>query len=114
MGSVLEIETPTGRRRLPFDQLQSQATGGRIAVDDLVEGEPSATHVTFESSRGDYRASIPLGVARDKGVVVLEPGGALRLVIEDGATLCWNVKDLGCIRLTVGKETDSVPEDPPH
>lgn len=114
MGSALEIEAPTGKRRLPLDRLESQATGGRIAVGDLVEGDPVATHATFESSSGDYRASIPLDVARRQGVVVVEETGTLSLIVEDGETLCWNVKDLGRIRLTVGKEPDSVPADPPH
>jgi hypothetical protein len=114
MGSALEIVTPSGRRRWPLDQLMSRAKEGRISVGELVDQEAGATHATFESNGGDYRASIPLEVARDQGAVVVEKAGGLRLVVEDGATLCWNVKDLGRIRLTIGKEPDSIPEDPSH
>lgn len=114
MGPALEIETLDDQTLVPFDELERRSAGGRVSVGSLLDGGTGATHATFESSAGDYRASVPLDVARTKGVVILEPTGGLRLVIEDGETLCWNVKDLGHIRLTVGREPDSVPEVPSH
>lgn len=114
MGSVLEIGTPTGWRQLSFEELEKRARAGRVTVGDLLSDDPSFTHATFESNAGGYRASIPLDVARRQGIVLLEDEGSLRLVVEEGETLCWNVKDLGRIRPTVGKEPDSVPADPPH
>ncbi len=89
------------------------AEDDRLAVGALLTDRGEATHATFESTGGDYRASIPLETVTDKGVVELDEGG-LRLRVVDGDTLCWNVKDLGRIRLTVGPEPDSVPENPPH
>lgn len=114
MGSPLEIEGPAGVRRLSFGELQKKAREGRIRVGDLLAEDPISSHASFESSAGDYRASIPLEVARRQGVVILEHDGSLRLRVEDGETLCWNVKDLGRIRPTVGPEPDSIPADPPH
>lgn len=115
MTPALQIQETAGSRRLGADELRRAADGeGRIRVSDLVEAGTEATHATFESADGTYRASIPLEVARAQGVVLLGEAGDLRLVVEDGETLCWNVKDLGRIRVTVGKEADSVPAQPPH
>lgn len=99
---------------MPFHELVEKAPTGRMPVAELVAADSGATHVTFESSDGEYRASIPLEVARRQGVVLVEEPARLRLVVEDGETMCWNVKDLGRIRPTAGKEPDSVPADPPH
>lgn len=110
---MLHIQAGSATWTVPPEELEQRADRGRIPVRELVDANSPATHATFESSDGTYRASIPLDVARDRGVVLLE-GVDLRLMVEDGETLCWNVKDLGRIRLTVGKEPDSVPADPPH
>ena len=109
----LEIHTLTERRTLGQAELARLAAGGRIRVRDLLDAEPGATHATFESVTCDYRASVPLDIARDQGWVVVD-GAGLRLRVEEGATLCWNVKDLERVRLTTAKEPDSVPENPPH
>lgn len=114
MGSVLEIGTTAGSQQLSFEELEKRARAGEVTVGDVLADDPSFTHATFESNSGDYRASIPLSVARRQGILLLESDGSLRLVVEDGETLCWNVKDLGRIRPTVGKEPDSVPADPSH
>ena len=70
--------------------------------------------VTVES--GDhYRASIPTADLLSGGLLLLAgPGGPVRLVVADGTTLCWNVKHVASLRATSAKETDSVPENPPH
>lgn len=114
MGSVLEIGTATGWQQITFEELAKRARAGKVTVDEVLADDPSFTHATFESNSGDYRASIPLEVARRQGILLLEGEGSVRLVVKDGETLCWNVKDLGRIRPTVGKESDSVPVDPPH
>ena len=88
-----------------------------VAIDDEV------THGTVISSDGHYTASIPvetlrtggwLAIGLDGGPLPRDRGGPLRLTVADGTTLCWNVKDVGSIRLTNGPEPDSVPENPPH
>lgn len=86
------------------------------AVLDACRPEPGASHVTAVTSAGDYSASIPLAEAsRGELLMVGEAdGGPLRLNIPQGRTLCWNVKDVGTLRLTDGPEPDSVPENPPH
>ena len=89
---------------------------GLAAVDD------SADHVSVVSSDASYVASIPLAEAFAGGLVFVgsdtslaaSVGGPFRLVVNDGHTLCWNVKDVGELRLTRGKERDSVPERPTH
>lgn len=86
---------------------------GTARFGGLVEDRGDATHVSFETESGDYRASIPIDVACEQGVIYLHQD-SLRLRVEDGATLCWNVKDVARARLTVGPEPDSVPENPPH
>lgn len=107
------VEEFGDRRRWMADDLASRAADGRVRVADVVAEHPEATHVTFEARDG-YRASIPLDVARRQGLLFLEEDGSIRLRVEEGATLCWNVKDLADVRLTIGPEPDSVPENPIH
>lgn len=106
-------------------------------VDDTsaITGRPSAAvpvgavlrterpWVTVRSRDGEYTASIPTATLLDGGWLLIgsrtapleaQDGGPFRLVVADGDTLCWNVKDVGSIRFTTGPEPDSVPENPPH
>jgi len=71
-----------------------------------------ATHATVISRNGDYTASIPLEELLAGGRLAI--GSDLRLTIVGGRTLCWNVKDVGAIKVTDRPEPDSVPENPPH
>jgi hypothetical protein len=78
--------------------------------DLLAAARPTdgADHATVVSAGDGYRASIPLAdLARGS----LADG---RLTIPDGRTLCWNVKDVVRIEVTVGHRPDDVPEQPPH
>ena len=92
------------------------AAGVVVAVRPLIEAarpRTAATHVTALSADGAYSASIPLTDAMALGEV--HAGGAdgepvLRLQVPGGMTLCWNVKDLGLLRVTAGPEPDSLPE----
>lgn len=80
-------------------------------VGDLLEAarpRPEADHATVHAGGDAYRASIPLHDLR-RGELV---DG--RLTIPDGRTLCWNVKDVVRIEVTVGPQPDSVPPKPPH
>lgn len=114
MTDALEIYSRAGVSRLTFGDVQALAEGGLVPVGALLSRESGVTHASFESRDGEYRASIPLGLVVERGVVELQGEGGLRLRVIDGDTLCWNVKDLGRIRLTDGPEPDSVPENPPH
>lgn len=97
----------------------SPAGGTAVEVGAVLEAcrpQPEASHVTAVNAAGDYTASIPLAEAsRGELLVVGEAeGGPIRLNIPQGRTMCWNVKDVGMLRLTAGPEPDSVPENPPH
>jgi hypothetical protein len=83
---------------------------------DALDIDPAADHVTVESGDGHYRASIPIGEVRRGGWLLLGEagGGPVRLVVEEGRTLCWNVKEVVALRFTQGPEPDSVPENPEH
>ena len=80
---------------------------------DLVAVHPGARRVHATSVDGSYSASIPLETMIGGGVITFETDGN-RLRVLDGSTLCWNVKAVGELRLTTGREPDSVPERPPH
>ena len=80
---------------------------GQLRIDE------SATHCTVVSRDGSYSASIPLEELSDNGKLSME-GAGLRLTVVDGTTMCWNVKDVGELRFTAGKEPDSVPARPRH
>ena len=85
------------------------------ALFDAARIDPHATHATVISRDGDYTASVPVDVLRADGhLTFVVDGGTLRLTVVDGETLCWNVKDVATIRFTIGREADSVPENPPH
>lgn len=79
--------------------------------------------VTVSSSDGSYRASIPATQLLADGLLLLASnesplptveGGPFRLIVADGDTLCWNVKDVASFTATAEREPDSVPKDPPH
>lgn len=96
------------------------AAGAVVAVRLLIEAarpRTAATHVTALSADGGYSASIPLTEAMPLGEVharSVDGEPILQLHIPGGMTLCWNVKDLGLLRVTAGPEPDTVPENPPH
>ena len=63
----------------------------------------------------DYRASIPLSDLRNGGrLEQVGADGSLRLTVEQGSTLCWNVKDVAAFVVTADKAPDSLPEKPTH
>jgi hypothetical protein len=90
-----------------------EAGPGEIGpVLDLADPTAAATHATVISEDG-YRASIPLDTLRAGGLLSIEDEG-LRLRVVDGMTLCWNVKDVTQIEVSVGKQPDDVSEKPKH
>ncbi|HEX9855296.1 MAG TPA: molybdopterin-dependent oxidoreductase [Acidimicrobiia bacterium] len=100
------------------------AAGRAVAVGKLIEAaDPleQATHCTVISADETYRASIPLADLVEGGWLAfaigdgpLPVGGPFRLTVAKGSTLCWNVKNVGTLRLTSGPEPDDVPESPLH
>lgn len=99
-----------------LQELMSRYPNGEVPVEallDLTTIEPSARRVHVTSDDGSYSASIPLDEARRGGVLTSEPEGN-RLRVLEGRTLCWNVKDVAELRLTVAMEPDNVPENPTH
>lgn len=114
MSAGLDVEAANDRRHWSLEQLRAVARDGEIELAGILPEDSRATHASFDSVARDYRASIPLDVVRRQGVILIDDGGRLRLRVREGRTLCWNVKDLGSIRLTQGAEEDSVPANPPH
>ena len=108
--------------------LDQASTGGdeppAVAVAAVVGAatpSPAATHATVISRDGGYRASIPLADLNASGVieyradgVPLPSGGSYRLKVPAGRTLCWNVKDVAEIEVTIGSRPDDVAARPKH
>jgi DMSO/TMAO reductase YedYZ molybdopterin-dependent catalytic subunit len=107
--------------------LETMSTDGETVRVERIIGRAvpvtQATHATVVSSDGSYRASIPLedlasgGVlafGSGRGILSSGEGGPLRLTVVDGKTLCWNVKDVAVIDVTVGAAPDDVPARPTH
>jgi len=95
------------------------ATQGSLVIPVgvvLADASPTgaATHVTVVSGGQRYRASIPIEELIEKGRLIMADDGGLRLLVPDGRTLCWNVKDVAMLRVTGGKELDDVPDNPTH
>jgi DMSO/TMAO reductase YedYZ molybdopterin-dependent catalytic subunit len=102
------------------------AVGVAVRVAELIADaspSPQATHCTVIGDAGSYRASIPLddlvaggwlAFGLDKGPLPDARGGPFRLTVAAGETLCWNVKRVDALELTVGPVADDVPENPPH
>jgi hypothetical protein len=96
--------------------LVEAAPDGSVGVAtllDLVAVDAGARRVHVTSADGSYSASIPLDDIIRRGVITVEADGN-RLRVQDGSTLCWNVKAVGELRLTPTKDPDSVPDEPTH
>ena len=133
MGDRIRIDDARGTRDLPWADLvghpaatedhheRTRRTGHAVPVAELVDSPEPWTIVT--SRGGDYRACIPTEVLRAGGWLLVgstdaplsrNDGGPFRLLVADGDTLCWNVKDVGSIVTSPLEVPDSVPENPPH
>ena len=125
---TLDEETLAGLTSVVDDvsSITEGAVGSAVPVRDIIERvKPldDATHCTVISRDEAYRASIPiidlfdggrLAFALDGDVLPVDRGGPLRLTAARGATLCWNVKDVGELHFAPEREPDDVPETPPH
>jgi DMSO/TMAO reductase YedYZ molybdopterin-dependent catalytic subunit len=109
----------------PAEPVAGVVGSAAAAGDVLARAEPDreATHCTVIAAGGSYRASIPLAdlqaggwlsYAVDGRPVPPEAGGPYRLIVAGGATLCWNVKQVAELKVTVGAEPDDVPAKPTH
>lgn len=67
--------------------------------------------VTVTAEADDYVASIP-SESFTSGARLHVP--TARLTVEEGSTLCWNVKHVTKIEVGAEQLPDSVPENPPH
>ena len=112
-------QLPAVEARVPGRKGRPDTVGPAFRLSDVldrVKPAPEATHATCASADGLYTASIPLGDLRERGLVMHTPDGPSpwRLVVPEGATLCWNVKGLVSLELTDREIPDSVPETPSH
>ena len=98
--------TIDGEVEAPFTTANRTAAIGELLA--AARPRSGSDHATVHAGADGYTASIPLSdLARGS----LTDG---RLVVDGGRTLCWNVKDVVRIEVTVGPRPDSVPENPPH
>lgn len=130
MGQLILSGAIDRPRTIPPEELKSLAGAGDAAdevpvtlVAALAEPRPEAAFCSVVSSDEDYTASIPVDDLLAGGVLLLEAAGPaptrgegrpIRLVVREGKTLCWNVKDVGELRFTTSKEPDSLPERLTH
>ncbi|MGI9642928.1 MAG: hypothetical protein ACR2N9_09105 [Acidimicrobiia bacterium] len=72
---------------------------------------------------GDYVACIPtvdmihgghLLVGTSDEPLTSDEGGPVRLIVAEGATLCWNVKHVASLEGVPDRVPDSVPANPKH
>jgi len=98
------------------DELASYGSSTVAVRAVLADAAPDvvATHVTVVSEGNAYRAAIPIDELTEKGWLVLDGAGGFRLLVPDGATDCWNVKNVAVMRVTEGQEPDDVSENPAH
>ena len=116
MSHRITITTLTTTHKVSSADVDKMLTGpepNAASLLDTVDIEQGVTRVHVSSRDGSYSASIPIEDFCRGGVVSSEQGG-YRLRVISGATLCWNVKDVGSLRLTTTREPDSVPEKPTH
>ena len=107
-------------------KVEERRQGKAVRLNALlkrVQPGGSATHVTLHASADDFAASLPLGAARDVGILIYEingepldtkAGGPFRFLIPNAAECktaeldgCANVKFLDRIELTAGKGRDT-------
>lgn len=100
--------TVDGQVDQPTTLPRPSGTADLAALLDAAHPTAGADHATVHAADGEYTASIPLAELRRATLT------AGRLMIPEGRTKCWNVKDVTRIEVTTGPRPDSVPENPPH
>ncbi len=99
-----------GERRLPVSEFEAAADDGVVHLGRVL-GVPEGLWVTVRAGEDDYVASIPSGAFTLGAELTVS---SLRLIVRDGSTLCWNVKDVRRIEIGEVRQPDSVPENPTH
>jgi hypothetical protein len=74
-------------------------------------GVPEGRWVTVRAGGDDYVASIPSDAFTLGAELTV---ASRRLIVREGSTLCWNVKDVRRIEVGDDRQPDSVPENPTH
>lgn len=79
--------------------------------------------VVATDASGTYTACIPtvdllhgghLLVGTPDSPLAESEGGPIRLIVSDGSTLCWNVKQVASLRAVPQEVPDSIPANPGH
>lgn len=109
MDAGIEVITDGSARVLDPAALGPPAGDGVVHLGAAL-GVGPGRWVTVRSG-DDYVASIPSDAFTDGAELTV---ASRRLVVREGSTLCWNVKDVRRIEVGDHRQPDSVPEDPPH
>jgi hypothetical protein len=110
MDAAITLLDDDGERSLDPDALEAAADDGVVHLGALL-GVPPGRWVTVRAGADDYVASIP---AESFTVGAELTVATRRLMVREGSTLCWNVKDVRRIEIGDERQPDSVPENPPH
>lgn len=131
---LIVSERPGSERLIPTTTLvdhpgalpdaSAVASGGRgraIPVRLLLSTDQP--FVVATDATGGYIACIPtvdmihgghLLVGTSEKPLAHGAGGPIRLIVVDGATLCWNVKDVVSLQGVPERVPDSIPANPQH
>lgn len=99
-----------GERPLHTSELRAAADGDVVHLGRVL-GVPEGRWVTVRAGADDYVASIPSDAFTSGAELTVS---SRRLIVRDGSTLCWNVKDVRRIEIGDVRQPDSVPENPTH
>ncbi len=110
MDTGIELVVDGASRPLDTDLLPVAVSDGVLHLGAAL-GIPDGRWVTVRATSDDYVASIPSAEFTLGAELTVE---TRRLIVREGSTLCWNVKDVRRIEVGDERQPDSVPENPTH
>jgi DNA-binding beta-propeller fold protein YncE len=110
MDTGIELVVDGTAQVLDTDVLPVAAVDGVLHLGAAL-AVPDGRWVTVRAGSDDYVASIPSDAFTLGAELTV---ATRRLMVREGSTLCWNVKDVRRIEVGDERQPDSVPEKPPH
>lgn len=110
MDTGIDLVVDGAARPLDTDLLAVAVSDGILHLGAALS-VPDGRWVTVRAGSDDYVASIPSSEFTSGAELAV---ATRRLIVREGATLCWNVKDVRRIEVGDERQPDSVPENPTH
>ena len=110
MDTGIQLVVDGSSQALDTDSLPVAAKDGILHLGAAL-AVPNGRWVTVRAGGDDYVASIPAAEFTAGAELTVE---SRRLIVREGSTLCWNVKDVRRIEVGDERQPDSVPENPTH